>query len=211
VVVDVDPKNGGDASWQDLQNSYGEVPETLTCLTGGGGLHLYYEHPGGALRQTAGVLGPGLDTRMPGKGYVVVPPSIHASGQKYSWLDGDHPAVAMPRWLVALLRPPLPSPHQYDPRPPAHSDRYVQAAIAGEIANVMGAPVGTRNHTLNVAAVKLGSLVGAGLLGETEAATALFDAAHASGYVADDGQGQAWKTIQSGLQFGIRNPREVAR
>jgi hypothetical protein len=211
VVLDVDPRSGGDTSWQDLQNSYGAAPETLTGLTGGGGLHLFWEHPGGALRQTAGLLGPGLDSRLPGKGYIVLPPSLHASGQRYSWLDGDAPAVAMPRWLVQLLRPPVPSPHQYDPRPTRHADRYVEAAISGEVANIVSAPVGRRNDIIHKASVKLGSLIGAGVLREADAVDALLDACHASGYVADDGRSQALKTIRSGLQFGIAHPRVMTR
>ena len=37
VVLDVDPRNGGESSLDRLQLAHGELPETLTCLTGGGG------------------------------------------------------------------------------------------------------------------------------------------------------------------------------
>src|SRR6266702_8544099 len=48
LVVDIDPKNGGDQSWDQLKADLGiaDVP-TLTCLTGGGGRHFYFALPNG--------------------------------------------------------------------------------------------------------------------------------------------------------------------
>jgi hypothetical protein len=87
----------------------------------------------------------------------------------------------------------------------------VRAAIEGEIARVLSAPVGTRNDTLYVAAVKLGTLVGAGVLGDMEAEATLLDAARVNGYVASDGERSARSTIRGGLSWGQRHPREIRR
>ena len=45
---------------------------------------------------------PGIDMRGDG-GCVVAPPSVHASGKSYVWLEGHAPellALALPGWLL---------------------------------------------------------------------------------------------------------------
>ncbi len=107
AVMDVDAKKNGLRTLQELEETEG-VPDTLSVLTGGGGLHLYFLHPGGDLRQGTDILGPGIDTRIPGKGYVVLPPSIHESGRRYEWYRPDVAPAPMPRWMVGRLRPEPP-------------------------------------------------------------------------------------------------------
>jgi predicted P-loop ATPase len=84
VVLDVDPRNGGDASLLELERVHGSLPETLGVATGGGGRHLYFAAPKGPVR--SGVLADGLDFKVDG-GYVVAPPSIHPDGGQYRWLN----------------------------------------------------------------------------------------------------------------------------
>lgn len=84
VVVDVDPRHGGDESLKELA-----LPPTVTALTGGGGEHLYYRHPGGTIHNGANLL-PGIDLRGDG-GYVIAPPSPHISGTAYTWDAGYGP------------------------------------------------------------------------------------------------------------------------
>ena len=83
VVVDVDAGHGGLESWAELQDIHGRI-NTLTSLTGGGGMHLWFQAPADELKSTAGTIAPGIDTRAEG-GYVVAPPSLHISGQRYAW------------------------------------------------------------------------------------------------------------------------------
>ena len=106
VVLDVDPRNGGDASLQKLLDEHGALPPTWTVKTGGGGGHLYFARPAGlpiGCRKDG--LPPGIDIKAAG-GYVIAPPSLHASGNRYAW--HTHPAGAplaqMPEWLVELCR-----------------------------------------------------------------------------------------------------------
>ena len=54
VLVDLDPRNGSDATVADLVARHGPLSPTLTQHTAGGGTHLFYAHPGGDLRATAG-------------------------------------------------------------------------------------------------------------------------------------------------------------
>ena len=68
------------------------------------------------------------------------------------------------------------------------------------------APAGHRNHTLYVAAARLGELVGAGVLADYEAAQWLREAALTSGLP----DREARRTILSGLNRGMSHPREVS-
>jgi len=86
VVLDVDPRNGGDESLADLREKHGEDwLNTVVSLTGGGGSHYYYQMPTGQrIRGSKDALGPGLDIKGD-DGYVVAPPSLHESGNIYAW------------------------------------------------------------------------------------------------------------------------------
>ena len=137
LVVDVDPRHGGDASLADLPG----LPATREGLTGGAGRHLWFR---GEARCSAGRLGPGLDVRGKG-GYVVAPPSLHPSGGRYSWHPTrglGYPIAAAPGWLLERLadRPRPAPPPSFDPTPDLgrrieRARRYlgrVPGAIAGQ-------------------------------------------------------------------------------
>jgi hypothetical protein len=106
-VLDVDPKNGGVDTLAELEQKNAPLPRTISVVTGSGGLHFYFKYPGPDYRNTAGALGPGLDTRGNG-GYVVAPGSLHRSGRRYNWQNG--PAVVelaeAPEWLLNLVKQP---------------------------------------------------------------------------------------------------------
>ena len=74
VILDVDPLHGGNESIEKY-----DIPDTLVVITGSGGRHYYFAHPGGAIKNSVGKLSAGLDVRAAG-GYVVAPPSLHACG-----------------------------------------------------------------------------------------------------------------------------------
>ena len=106
-VLDVDPKNGGDESFQSLTYKYG-APETWRDITGSGGFHLFFRYPNFPVGNAAGIW-PGIDIRGDG-GQVVAPPSIHPdTGKRYEW-DGLeeikwnslHDA---PDWVLDALQP----------------------------------------------------------------------------------------------------------
>ena len=73
VVLDIDPRHGGDESLRKLEREHGSLPETLESITGGDG------------------------------GCIVVPPSVHPSGKRYHWVKGRSPGQAnlsrLPDWL----------------------------------------------------------------------------------------------------------------
>ena len=105
-VLDVDPRSGGFESLAELEKKNAELPRTITVNTGSGGLHIYFKYPNGEYRNTAGVLGKGLDTRGNG-GYVVAPPSMHKSGNRYTWkhAPANTELAEVPEWLLRVLVP----------------------------------------------------------------------------------------------------------
>lgn len=209
MVLDVDGDKG-QKSLLALQDEHLPLPLTLTCHTGGGGLHYYFRPPACPLRQTAGLLGEKLDTRLTGKGYVILPPSRHhETGKQYRWVDSAVLAAQLPGWLARLLQPP-PVPTRQPVVRSNGTDKYAQTALDGEVATVASAGKGQRNTTLNVAAVKLGTLVGAGILGESDVCAALTDASHVNGYIQNKGLRAAKNTIRSGLRYGMAHPRVVS-
>jgi hypothetical protein len=105
VVLDVDVQHGGAGALAELERKHGKLPRAPEVLTGGGGKHLYFAHPGREVRNSAGKLGPGLDVRADG-GYVIAPPSLHPSGRPYRWLRGEGKLElpAPPAWLLEDAR-----------------------------------------------------------------------------------------------------------
>ena len=106
LVVDVDDKNDGEgsASLTELEVEHGNLPLTPTVKTGFG-RHIYFDRPGFPVNNQVGKIGKGLDIRADG-GLVVAPPSVHASGAEYEWLDENLPFAAAPPWLIELLKKP---------------------------------------------------------------------------------------------------------
>jgi hypothetical protein len=109
VVLDVDVKAGrdGEATLRRWEEKHGPLPHTLTAATGGGGRHVHFAYPEGIEHIPSGtnVLGPGVDVRADG-GYVVLPPSSHASGGVYHWIKAEGTVLeGLPEALLAALLP----------------------------------------------------------------------------------------------------------
>jgi Bifunctional DNA primase/polymerase, N-terminal len=204
VVLDVD----GQAGMRALSSLVAHSPFDAGWVETGGGLHAYFAHPGVAVPSSAGQVGIGLDVRGDGS-YVVAPPSRHRSGRAYRWIvlpDQVAELPPMPMWLLELAVPITPAVVRSNVSlRTGDADAYAAAALAGEAQNVAQAPPGQRNHRLNLAAFRLGQLVGAGLLAETTATAALVTAALAAG----PGERKIRSTVRRGLQAGKRHPRRV--
>jgi len=105
VVIDVDPRHGGDGTLGDLEAKYGRLPHTVEQLTGGGGRHLCFAYPGVYVKSRSD-LRPGIDVKGDG-GYIVVEPSLHESGHRYAFelssYPGEVPLADMPGWLRDIV------------------------------------------------------------------------------------------------------------
>lgn len=104
IVVDVDPRNGGDDALADLEVAHGELPKTLTTCTGGGGQHYFYDVSGLDGTLPGKLLAQGVELKGSG-GYVLVPPSLHVSGRTYGFDEGQGiKAEFPPSWLTEDTR-----------------------------------------------------------------------------------------------------------
>jgi hypothetical protein len=105
VVVDVDPRNGGNDTLADLERQHGPLPATWRALTGGGGLHVVFQAPAD-VALVDGTVPPGIDIKA--NGYFVVPPAVHMSGRRYTWEVGYEPGTLplapLPTWLLTHRR-----------------------------------------------------------------------------------------------------------
>ncbi len=134
-VIDVDPKNGGDDTFEDLRRGNEEAFRgAVTCLTPSGGSHYYFRIPRGLeAKSGADVYGRGIDVRTTG-GYVILEPSELDDRNeqypgKYEWEEGYNPKQG------ALI--PLP-PSLY----PAVKQALASTPVSGEII------AGSRNDAL---------------------------------------------------------------
>jgi putative DNA primase/helicase len=60
LVIDIDPRNAGDDSWETLIREYGSIPDTAEQVTGGGGRHIVFRDAGIPVSKE---LAPGIDVK----------------------------------------------------------------------------------------------------------------------------------------------------
>jgi hypothetical protein len=98
VVLDVDVDDGGLESLAKIERAVAPAPKTVRTHWGRRH-HVFFRYPRGTeIRNSAGLLGRGLDVRGEG-GYVVVPPS--RTQGPYQWVDSS--ALAEASWLIERL------------------------------------------------------------------------------------------------------------
>ncbi|MCF6391041.1 bifunctional DNA primase/polymerase [Mycobacterium sp. MBM] len=222
LVVDVDPRNGGDIEAVRQWLTGLNVRVFADVITPSGGRHLYTD---GAWREDIHTVHgklpslPGVDlqakganvfvpgTRRPkydGKGYEIVVNELAAIRS-----EGDPDGAAN---LAAWLAEHAPKRAASAPGQPwngtpldTRQRAYLDAVLTNSVREVTEAVEGTRNDTLNSAAFTLGAFVtGAGLdCGRAE--SALLDAADRCGLSRDEAE----TTVTSGMTAGMDNPRAV--
>jgi hypothetical protein len=207
-VLDVDGPAGENAI-RALAATHGLASSGPLVRTGGGGWHFYLAPTGLGNVHPTGLAH--VDWRGRG-GYVVAPPSRHASGHLYRWVasrdldivPGTVPAVLLER----LERRP--------PQQPASrvelavtgvgpGERYARAALAEELSLVATAPVGQRNRQLWESTRNLYNLVATGALDQREVGQGLLEAAERCGLLAEEPR-QTRRTLASGRQVGLAHP-----
>jgi hypothetical protein len=213
IAIDVDPRHGGDATLADLEAKYGPLPATVQTLSGGGGRHFIFKAPDGTIKGGANKLGPGLDVIH--KGCIIVPPSLHVSGNRYTFQPDfdpiEMPVAPLPPWVLSLIQPPPRAAvtSSAPGRPLDSRNRrakpYIEKALQDEIAAVRTATDGARNDAMNVAAFNLGTLVGSGYLDRATVERELTTTALAAGL----SEREIIKTLRSGLDSGIAQPRTI--
>jgi putative DNA primase/helicase len=106
-VVDVDVAGAkiGAKSFQRMLEDHGDfVAGAGEAVSGSGGKHFFFKHPGGDIADKSNVPGyPNVDVKT--DGYIIVCPSHNAAGA-YKWLEEPYSSDALPlapNWLVELL------------------------------------------------------------------------------------------------------------
>ena len=106
LIIDIDPRNGGNDSYKKLCRDTGidfEKLASTTVDTGGGGKHIYFNRPAGLALSTKLKDYPGVDFKS--SGFVVGAGSFHASGAVYEFDKCDLDALTdAPEKLLYLLR-----------------------------------------------------------------------------------------------------------
>jgi hypothetical protein len=176
---------------------------------GEGGWH-YYLAPAGLPRRH-GVLD-GVDYQALG-GYVVAPPSRHASGHRYAWArDLGQPLPALPGALYQRLaeraQPARPSPLVQPGRVEGPGDPWARSALVRELGRVATAPEGRRNDQLWESGRNLFNLVAAGALDQREVEAGLLEAAGRCGLLAQEPR-QTRRTLASAREVGLAHPRRL--
>lgn len=114
--IDVGPNKGGYAALKTLHAAH-PITDTLTAITGGGGMHVVYSRPEDVpakrkidflhrLIETE-AKGSGLD--LLGDGYIVAAPSLHKSGRRYQWQDATKEVAPLPATLSAVYSTATPT------------------------------------------------------------------------------------------------------
>lgn len=82
-----------------------EMPKTPMVLSGGGGKHFYFRYPTDGVIPARPRILPEMDLQSDGR-YIIVPPSLHQSGQRYEWdfVTSIEEFAEMPEWLINLAR-----------------------------------------------------------------------------------------------------------
>jgi len=150
VLVDVDPRHGGDETLHELESRHGELPATPEAVTGGGGAHYMFTRPADMAPHDYIALWPGIDVKA--AGYAVVAPSIHPdTGRPYLWALGKEPGripvAPLPDWIRAAM-----AAHR-NGRAPAGpiADRILEGGRNAALASIAGS---MRRRGVSVAAIE---------------------------------------------------------
>jgi hypothetical protein len=207
-VLDVDGPTGAQAI-RTLAAEHGLASSGPLVRTGGGGWHFYLAPTGLGNVHPRGLAH--VDWRGRG-GYVVAPPSRHASGHPYQWVPGrdlETPLAEVPAPLRARLERRSPQrsvgPVELPATGAGSENRYARAALAEELARVATAPLGHRNRQLWESTRNLYNLVATGALDHREVDQALLAAAERCGLLKEEPR-QTHRTLASGRQVGLAHP-----
>ena len=222
-VVDVDPRNGGQETWESHDLEEPETPQSITGR-GDGGRHLFFRLPGGELPSQSfhDHVAPGLDLIV-GNKYIVAPGSIHGETMKpYVWRDGfsleDMEPEELPAPIIDLLEQSAALRGSSNSAPEvdqtilddvkAHPEKYerqkriAQGCLKRACSKLENFKGKGRSPTIFRSANHIGRYVGAALLDPQASFDALVQAASGLGVKPSEVRRQ----ITNGLKTGVKEP-----
>lgn len=109
-ILDVDTSKKADGTLKRGRESLAkidhELPDTLTAITGRGGLHAVYSRPPDLEpHRHIGILEKDSGLDLLGEGYIIVAPSVLAEGGQYRW-NNNTPIAPLPEFLRNVARAP---------------------------------------------------------------------------------------------------------
>jgi hypothetical protein len=208
-VVDVDTKHLAAQLWLHLNQS--RLPATRTHRTRSAGYHFFFQHRA-AMRCSVSRIAIGIDVRSDG-GYVIWWP--YSEGEI---LNEASPAP-WPDWLAELVGPsplkftakPAPGGSKRQPLPKV-GNSYGAKALQRAREIILRSGRGQQEHVIHRESFSIGSLVGAGILPEAVARSALIGIA---GAVPSLDPARPWRPgeverkMRRGFELGIAHPRAV--
>ena len=203
VVIDCD----GYEAVEKFSHAFPALTDTFSVISGshkGEHYYLYVDEVPPTTRTVGQVFG-NIEMRSNGA-YVIAPPSLHPSGNKYAIskpyeIKRVKNLHALRSWIEKLILEkhggvmPPPAGKVFNPTP------YAAAALKSECDKVMFAPVGSRNDTVNIAAFKLARFVKAGQLHRSTVESAILQAA--ASWLGNENPAWVQRTIKSGLDAGM--------
>lgn len=155
TAVDVD----SEPRMAELLEELGPLPTTVRIDSARGYRLLFTLPPSTPLDRVSNVTGilkkSGVDLKAAG-GQIVMPPSMHASGVRYTWHTTGEVAELPAAWVIAIMKPPARPPEaaQYTPqtlredrRTQVRFEKYLQAATMKQAVIVAQCGQGLRNTT----------------------------------------------------------------
>ncbi len=149
LAIDVDG-DAGRAMLAEYEKELGALPLTLASRSGrvdGGEHRIFMTGPGQDVRRLSNSVKRGLDVRSRG-GQIVVAPSLHISGARYSWANRCAIALLPDQWFERIAKP-LPPPRKTQVASVHRiGNAYVDKVIENMVADLACRREGERNHVL---------------------------------------------------------------
>ena len=231
IAGDVDADAQGNPMFDPFWSGWASRDDSVCVVTPGGGWHVYLRVPAGidatVLRQPDWLKGR-INIRA-GRGYVVAPfcqtrseEDDQASTGEYRLVRDGASIPDAPPELLQHCQPGERRPEDAGAGPPVPSEAFddegftrdsnsigIRHRVGLVLDRIRSAVPGTRNATLNAAAMELGKLVAGGLMDKGWAYARLAEAATVAGLARDEIRATSRSGLTAGLASGERVPRSA--